>query len=648
MQMLVPGFTVHELPLKLGNLNNVRYRHDGKLVALGYDGRIHLLSDTDGDGLEDKARVFLGQAPMRGPIGMALTAEGRPARRRRVRRAARARSRSSRPRSRRPRRRGNHRRHRLEGKLSRRRYARPRRRSERRRDLLSASAAPNFADAYLIDRSTGRGRATTRQSARHDSAADARTFRNARDRSAPACASPARWRSTAHGDLFATEQEGATWLPNGNPLDELLHIEPGKHYGFPPRHPKHLPDVIDEPAVIEYGPQHQSTVGMVFNEGVNGGPHFGPAHLARAMRSCAANRAENSSARSSRRRRSATSRRIISSRASACSPSMRASRRRAICSSPATAARPTGAPARRARAGSSKSATPARTLPQPVLAWAAAPDEFRIAFDRAARSADWARRQGAGADRSRPLRQRGRSLRDHPARLSGRARSNGHAAALGRVLGLSLSADQRTLVLRVPRQTEAVNYAITLPVPELAGERRHRAASADRCRRHAERHAKRSAGDGVRARAAASIACGVAKAFTAGSAEHAAFFAARRRSRRDRHAARRVDVSNPLCRRRSRVEARLGHRAATRSPPRNSVREDRSGATSDVTASAGRASGRKSSLPQSSDAPGASLVLARDDKLRPVRSPQRVFVPWATDRSPRKSRRPHRVAARPM
>jgi len=27
-----------------------------------------------------------------------------------------------------------------------------------------------------------------------------------------------------NGDLFCTDQEGATWLPNGNPFDELLHI----------------------------------------------------------------------------------------------------------------------------------------------------------------------------------------------------------------------------------------------------------------------------------------------------------------------------------------------------------------------------------------------------------------------------------------
>src|SRR2546422_11311687 len=34
------------------------------------------------------------------------------------------------------------------------------------------------------------------------------------------------------------------------------------------------------------------------------------------------------------------------------------------------------------------------------------------------------------------------------------------------VLGLSLSEDRRTMILRVPRQTESVNYAITLPLPE--------------------------------------------------------------------------------------------------------------------------------------------------------------------------------------
>src|SRR4029077_12639279 len=82
----------------------------------------------------------------------------------------------------------------------------------------------------------------------------------------------------ALGDLFCTDQEGATWLSNGNPFDELLHIQKGRHYGFPPRHPKYLPNVIDEPSVYDYGPQHQSTCGLFFNEPVlKGGKTFGPA-----------------------------------------------------------------------------------------------------------------------------------------------------------------------------------------------------------------------------------------------------------------------------------------------------------------------------------------------------------------------------------
>ena len=48
---------------------------------------------------------------------------------------------------------------------------------------------------------------------------------------------PVGLRFNRDGDLFCTDQEGATWVPNGNPLDELLHIQKGRHYGFPARHP---------------------------------------------------------------------------------------------------------------------------------------------------------------------------------------------------------------------------------------------------------------------------------------------------------------------------------------------------------------------------------------------------------------------------
>jgi hypothetical protein len=74
VQMFVPGFAVSELPLELPNINNVLYREDGKLVALGYNGNVYLLSDGDGDGLEDKASLYWeNKGQIRSPIGMDLT-----------------------------------------------------------------------------------------------------------------------------------------------------------------------------------------------------------------------------------------------------------------------------------------------------------------------------------------------------------------------------------------------------------------------------------------------------------------------------------------------------------------------------------------------------------------------------------------------
>ena len=76
-QMLVPGFSVRQSPLDLTNINNVRYRPDGKLVALAYNGDVHLLTDSDGDGLEDHASLFWkSQGRIKSAIGMALTPPG--------------------------------------------------------------------------------------------------------------------------------------------------------------------------------------------------------------------------------------------------------------------------------------------------------------------------------------------------------------------------------------------------------------------------------------------------------------------------------------------------------------------------------------------------------------------------------------------
>src|SRR6266478_4798689 len=72
IHMLVPGFTVQELPVRLSNINNLRFAPDGRLFALGYDGRVHILRDTDGDGLEDKDEIFWDKPTISVPVGMAI------------------------------------------------------------------------------------------------------------------------------------------------------------------------------------------------------------------------------------------------------------------------------------------------------------------------------------------------------------------------------------------------------------------------------------------------------------------------------------------------------------------------------------------------------------------------------------------------
>ncbi len=44
--------------MTLLNINSLEYTADGRLWALGYDGRIFVLTDSDGDGVEDTAKVW--------------------------------------------------------------------------------------------------------------------------------------------------------------------------------------------------------------------------------------------------------------------------------------------------------------------------------------------------------------------------------------------------------------------------------------------------------------------------------------------------------------------------------------------------------------------------------------------------------------
>jgi putative heme-binding domain-containing protein len=263
VQVFVPGFSARELPVELNNVNNVRYRADGKLVAVGYDGRIWLLSDTNGDELEDKVEPFWDKQTLRAPIGAALTPPAY-ARGNGVFVAAKDKLALIVDTN------GDDR---ADTEIT---VATWTERSEQQGvDALGVAVAPDgsiyfslgtasFTEPYLIDKATGQPRYRTTME-RGTIQRVSPDF-SKRETVCTGIRFAVGLAFNRNGDLFCTDQEGATWVHNGNPFDELLHIQPGRHYGFPPRHPRHLPNVIDEPSVFDYTPQHQSTCGLCFNE----------------------------------------------------------------------------------------------------------------------------------------------------------------------------------------------------------------------------------------------------------------------------------------------------------------------------------------------------------------------------------------------
>lgn len=272
VQMLVPGFTVRELPVALRNLNNLVYAPDGRLFALGYDGNVYQLKDTDGDGLEDAATDFfknerneippsIGMAW--GPGGLYIASRGRII----------------------------HLKDKGDGTAELQTvtggWLPPTAAAGSNLDAIGIAVDPAgniyfglgcdaWNGAYRVNKQTGLSdyHLYSERGTILKLSADGKR----RDIISTGLRFPVSLAFNAAGDLFCSDQEGATWLPNGNPFDELLHIVPGRHYGFPPRHPQHLPGVIDEPSVFDYAPQHQSTCGVHFNEPVGGGnATFGPA-----------------------------------------------------------------------------------------------------------------------------------------------------------------------------------------------------------------------------------------------------------------------------------------------------------------------------------------------------------------------------------
>ncbi len=272
VQMLAPGFTVRQLPIELPNVNNVRDRADGKLVAVTYDGHVHLLSDSDGDGLEDRVEPFWDRPGITSPIGIALTPPGYE-RGRGVFVASKEQVVLVVDKD------GDDRADELVVVADGWPPIKP------SVDALGVAVGPDgsvyygmgtqdYTNGHLVDE---QGQAHYAPGTERGSIVKVSPDFKTRE---PVCSGirfPVGLAFNRQGDLFCTDQEGATWLPNGNPFDELLHIQPGRHYGFPPRHPKHLPQVLDEPSVFDYSPQHQSTCGLMFNQPIaDGAKTFGP------------------------------------------------------------------------------------------------------------------------------------------------------------------------------------------------------------------------------------------------------------------------------------------------------------------------------------------------------------------------------------
>lgn len=277
VQMLVPGFEARELPVQLRNINNLVYAPDGRLFALGYDGYVYQLHDRNGDGLEDAATLFHDDRDNRIPESIGMTwGPGRSGKGAGLYIASRGRVFFLRDKG--------------DGagelETATTGWDPPTLKGgssldavgiavDGAGDIFFSISVDAWREPYRINQETGKS--DYNQFSERGTIIKLSSDWNQREIVCTGMRFPVSLAFNAAGDLFCSEQEGATWLPNGNPFDELLHIQKGRHYGFPPRHPKYLPGVIDEPSVFDYAPQHQSTCGLHFNEPVAGSEMiFGP------------------------------------------------------------------------------------------------------------------------------------------------------------------------------------------------------------------------------------------------------------------------------------------------------------------------------------------------------------------------------------
>jgi putative heme-binding domain-containing protein len=272
---------------------------------------------------------------------------------------------------------------------------------------------------------------------------------------------PVALRFNGAGDLFATDQEGATWLPNGNPFDELLHIQQGRHYGFPPRHSRHLPGVIDEPSVFDYKPQHQSTCGLNFNDPVQGGPVFGPKWWAGDALVSGYSRGKLFRTKLVKTAAGYVGQTALVAvlqklTADACLSPAGALVVATHSGGPDWGSGPTGP-------GTFYQIAYDDAYPQPAAVWAESPRALRVAFDRQLDPValhEIARSTTLVAGRSVSAGDRFETLRPGYAVVMAQL---GDQRTSVTVHSVQLTPDRRTLILAIDPQTEAVTYALVLP-----------------------------------------------------------------------------------------------------------------------------------------------------------------------------------------
>lgn len=462
IQPLVPGFAATKLPVELSNLNFLRYRPDGRLYAGAYDGKIWLLRDTDNDGLEDKADLFYASDDLKAVMGMALTPPGY-APGEGVFVATRGRILLILDKD-------------HDGKGEEvitvaSGWAPAKVTTQGVSDALGVAVAADgrvfftlgtsdFTSAYLLDAATGRAAvlAEGERGSVQEVSADFQTRRT--------YANGLRFNFglafNRHGDLFATEQEGATWLANGNAFDELLHVQPKRYYGFPPHHPRHLPEVIDEPSTFDYGPQHQSTVGLCFNEPVaEGGPIFGPAWWRGDALVAAMSRGKIYRTKLVKTDAGYVARNETFAQFQRINIDQVISPRGILTvalhsGAPDWGTGPTGI-------GELWQISPlAKVTPQPVIAYSASPTEMRVVFDQPLDAAALTAMQGkVSITQGRYVQAGDRFETMRPGYQVVKNQLNAARYPVA-VQKLALSEDARALVLTTPARTAAVNYGITI------------------------------------------------------------------------------------------------------------------------------------------------------------------------------------------